>query len=376
MSDTRGPEYEPEEGVPAAPKETQDFFVETEPGAAIGEEVERPRARLLPMWILLAAVILVGVFWAISDRYFSTGGEGNDSVPLVVADDTPVKVRPDEPGGVDVPDRDKYVYRSLTEEDAVETEAESEQLAPPPEEPMQRPPVEVTEIEAPDKNIAEVLVEIVPGEAVENFAEFINETPDAPQQADQEDMMADVNSDPESVSGTVADFASNTTREAVQVAQDGTPEAVTSQPEQLLAPLAEAKEVEIIEAVSDVPAMKSVEEVAEEWESAPEQAPEPEVKASEPTPEPKAAVSASNPAFMLQIGASQNEKAASESLAHLAKTYPKILGLLDAVVVRADLGNKGVWYRMRVGPFAARSVAGTVCEQLKAVDVGCFVVAN
>jgi len=376
MSDTRGPEFEPEEGAPAAPKETQDFFVATEPGEVIGEEAERPRARLLPMWILLAAVILVGVAWAISDRYFGAGGEGDDSVPLVVADDTPVKVRPDEPGGVDVPDRDKYVYKSLTEEDAVETEAEAEQLAPPPEEPMQRPPVEGTEIEAPD----------------ESMAELVDETPDAPQQADQEDMMPDVESASESASESAANFAKNTAREAAEAAQGEASETVSPQPEQLLASPVEAEEAEVVEAAPDVPATEFVEEVAEEAapviaavepEPAPEPTPEPKAEPATEAktkaaaaPKQKATVRAGNPAFMVQIGASQNEKAAGESLARLAKKHPKILGSLDVVVVRADLGDKGVWYRMRVGPFAARGDAGTVCGQLKAVDVGCFVVAN
>ena len=122
---------------------------------------------------------------------------------------------------------------------------------------------------------------------------------------------------------------------------------------------------------------------AVEPEPAPEPTPEPKAEPATEAktkaaaaPKQKATVSAGNSAFMVQIGASQNEKAAGESLARLAKKHPKILGSLDVVVVRADLGDKGVWYRMRVGPFAARGDAGTVCGQLKAVDVGCFVVAN
>jgi len=274
-----------------------------------------------------------------------------------------------QPGGVDVPDRDKYVYKSLTEEDAVETEAEAEQLAPPPEEPMQRPPVKGTEIEAPD----------------ESMAELVDETPDAPQQADQEDMMPDV----ESASESAANFAKNAAREAAEAAQGEASETVSPQPEQLLAPPVEAEEAEVVEAAPDVPATESVEEeaapviAAVEPEPAPEPTPEPKAEPATEAktkaaaaPKQKATVSAGNSAFMVQIGASQNEKAAGESLARLAKRHPKILGSLDVVVVRADLGDKGVWYRMRVGPFAAHGDAGTVCGQLKAVDVGCFVVAN
>ena len=111
-----------------------------------------------------------------------------------------------------------------------------------------------------------------------------------------------------------------------------------------------------------------------EPEAAPAPAPEPEISSA--APEQSASLRADSGRFLVQIGAAQNEAAANGEIARLAKKHPNILSLLSGIVIRADLGDKGVWYRMRVGPFATRGDANGVCGQLKAVNVGCFVVAN
>ena len=45
-------------------------------------------------------------------------------------------------------------------------------------------------------------------------------------------------------------------------------------------------------------------------------------------------------------------------------------------VQRADLGAKGVFYRLRVGAFEARADATEFCNALKATDQTCIVVAG
>ena len=328
MSDTRGPEYgdgkETVAASEAAPEETADIFVEP--------EHTRPRARLLPMWILLAAVILVGVAWAVSERYLGESGGGPDSVPLITAKETPVKVRPDEPGGVDVPDRDKYVYKSLTDE-----EPDSEQLLPAPEEPMERPSVEVSEIEAPPEPVHPEELSVA---AVEPPLELETEVEEAVEQ--------------------VVETA---------VALVEKPEVPAQQPQELLDAVTPEPE----------PAPEPIPEPEPTPEPEPVPTPEPEpapIFEPEPEPEPAAAPIAAGSGFMVQVGATKNETAAQEGLARLAKQQAKILAALGTAVVRADLGDKGIWYRMRVGPLATRAEADDVCGQLKVVDVGCYVVAN
>ena len=73
----------------------------------LGENAEssNPKANLLPMWILFAAVILVGVAWGLSDIYFNSYTEG-DEITFIKADQSPTKVKPLDPGGVDILYRD------------------------------------------------------------------------------------------------------------------------------------------------------------------------------------------------------------------------------------------------------------------------------
>ena len=314
MSDTREPDFEALDGE----------------AAEIPSADSRPRARLLPMWILIAAVVIVGVAWAMSERYFDES-EGNKVVPLVTAEEMPVKVRPEEPGGVEVPDRDKYVYKSLTDD-----EPEAEQLLPPPEEPMERPPVEVAEIPAP---------------------EVVTETPDL----GREQATLDAPEPPPPSDLAVAELAAAEqpaapleAAEAAEAAEQATADAG----QMVIADEAPVAAMEIVEA--DDAAV-----------------PEPSSEAEAPAaPEQSAALSADSPGLLVQIGATKNEAAANGEFARLAKKHPEILSGLGSIVIRADLGDKGVWYRMRIGPFATRGEAGGVCGQLKAVDIGCFVVAN
>lgn len=308
MSDTREPNF-------VASEEDQILPETPDPSAPGGEaEAALPRARLLPMWILIAAVVIVGVAWAMSERYFGPA-EDNKSVPVIVADTTPVKVRPEEPGGVDVPDRDKYVYKSLTEE-----EPEAEQLLPPPEEPMERPPVEAVELAASEA-----------AEEMTREAEVAMET----------------------------------------VAED-TPEPPPPS-ELAVAKLKETAEVAKARVTETAPEPMKQEAAASEAVKA---APPPEPELTSTAPLQSATVSATSGSFLVQIGAAKNEASANEEIDRLAKKHPDILAGLSGAVIRVDLGDKGVWYRMRVGPFASQGAANTICGQLKAVDVGCFVVTN
>ena len=43
------------------------------------------------------------------------------------------------------------------------------------------------------------------------------------------------------------------------------------------------------------------------------------------------------------------------------------------MIQEADLGTKGLYYRVRVGPWASRDDAIKVCEALKAAGGNCFV---
>jgi cell division protein FtsN len=61
------------------------------------------------------------------------------------------------------------------------------------------------------------------------------------------------------------------------------------------------------------------------------------------------------------------------SIAALQRRYGPILEGLDANIQRADLGDRGIYYRVRVGPWAERGQALQVCEALQAAGGDCYV---
>jgi hypothetical protein len=63
--------------------------------------------------VSLAALVSFGgvIYWA-HEQDLKSGGEG--IIPLIRADEKPVKVKPDSPGGMVVPDQDKTVYDRIT----------------------------------------------------------------------------------------------------------------------------------------------------------------------------------------------------------------------------------------------------------------------
>ncbi len=85
----------------------------------------------------LVALVVIGVFagglWFAYHQGLRHGGGGTGAadVPLIRADERPTKVKPESPGGMEFPDRDKLIY--------TQKRATVEHLLPPPEKPMPRP---------------------------------------------------------------------------------------------------------------------------------------------------------------------------------------------------------------------------------------------
>ena len=57
-------------------------------------------------------------------------------------------------------------------------------------------------------------------------------------------------------------------------------------------------------------------------------------------------------------------------------TYPNVLGTRQPLIRRADLGNKGVYYRAMVGPFSSTEEASQFCGNLKTAGGQCVVQRN
>jgi tetratricopeptide (TPR) repeat protein len=76
--------------------------------------------------------------------------------------------------------------------------------------------------------------------------------------------------------------------------------------------------------------------------------------------------------WSVQLSSARNEKMAW-SIWDKLKTKHRILADHRPIVVRADLGTKGIFYRLRLAGFADSTSASAICSKLKAKGLSCFV---
>jgi hypothetical protein len=220
----------------------------------------------------LVAFVVMGVFagglWFAYQQGLKHAGiiTGAADVPLIRADERPTKVKPEKPGGMEVPDRDKLIY--------TQKRAAVEHLLPPPEKPMPRP--------------------TAPSGAAPSASPQPPPAPAAPSAANP---------------------------------------APQAQPQQ--------------------PAGKS-----------PAKAEPAATAAAKPATAQKAG------GTRIQLASVRSEEAARQEWDRIRRAAPDLLGGISATPIRADLGEKGAFYRLQTAPIAD---AERVCGELKRRNIGCVI---
>jgi hypothetical protein len=80
--------------------------------------------------------------------------------------------------------------------------------------------------------------------------------------------------------------------------------------------------------------------------------------------------------YLVQVSSQRNEADAQASFRALQSKFPAVLGSRSPVIKRADLGDKGVYYRAMVGPFGSPDEASQFCGSLKTAGGQCVVQRN
>ena len=80
--------------------------------------------------------------------------------------------------------------------------------------------------------------------------------------------------------------------------------------------------------------------------------------------------------YLVQVSSQKNESDAQASYRALQSKFPGVLGSRPPVIKRADLGDKGVYYRAMVGPFGSTDEAAQFCGNLKTAGGQCVVQRN
>lgn len=313
--------------------------------------VAAPRKGRWGLWLFAVLALAAGGagawhYYGADLRKLVMGGDGG--IPLIKANSAPIKVRPDNPGGLEVPDRDKLVY------DRIQGTSEGrgpERLLPPPEQPLPKPRA----AEAAPK--PEPKTKPVPPDLpVTAPAKPVAATPTANDVASAERPVPPPPPAPPTASGSVAPGLPAIKRTMAKK-ETPPPVAIAKQPEP--------------EKESVAPPVASPAAVATQPE--PEKLP---VVAATPPPAPVPApqpVSADR-AFLIQLAAARTQEGAETEWEKLRGKNQDLLGNLRLFVTKADLGTKGVYYRLRAGPIVDESGARDICSQLAKRQVGCLII--
>lgn len=285
--------------------------------------------RLLLLFVLAVFLVSGGAWgWLIHGKRVTAmfASSGGDGIPMVRADPAPFKTRPSDPGGMEVPDRDKLVYQRL-QGDSSETRVE--RLLPQPEKPV--PPSRASS-SSPAPQVAERLPR-VPTEAQVRAAQ----PPPPPR------------------------IAGAPTQERVPEPEDSPPTAEETAP----ASVSEQNKGD----GREPSVLRGQESRGPERPSEPGTASPAGVREQN-----KEGTAAPASGYLIQIAAVREPERAEAEWARLQRQHADLLLGLKLFVIKADLGDKGVFWRLRAGPFADEVQAKNRCADLAKQKVGCLVV--
>ena len=80
--------------------------------------------------------------------------------------------------------------------------------------------------------------------------------------------------------------------------------------------------------------------------------------------------------YFVQLASVKSDDGARKEWARMQRAHPDLLGDLELSVQSADLGERGVFFRIRTGPFPNRATAQDMCWQIEAAKLGCLVVRD
>jgi hypothetical protein len=83
-----------------------------------------------------------------------------------------------------------------------------------------------------------------------------------------------------------------------------------------------------------------------------------------------------NGPYVAQLAALQSEAAVDQAWRRLSSRAPQLFSSARLDTQRADLGARGVYYRVRAGYFADRSNASRFCDRIRQMGQDCIVAAR
>ena len=332
----------------------RDEFSEPQRGGILGIlDAIGPKAGFFA--VLIALSFLIGVVW----NLYSADGDGGTGadVPIIRADNKPFKAVPDDPGGEKIAHRDSTIFSTLRSENA-ENSGRVENLFADEEneEPMHRSQlfaglnaekeVELSDIQEQnivpsdddlDKSLEEDVEQVIEEETIEEKAEA-QENSEIDAEA-EEIVQEALNALPTiSVKPTVKPTPKP---QAVKKSVQKTP-VKTSQKVQPIVPPSEKIEANLDSVLSNATDNKQV----------------------------NASPSTGN--YYVQLGSVRSASTANSEWRNIQSKHSVLAGMSHRVET-ADLGAKGVFYRIQAGP-VTKARADAICREIKKkTPSGCLV---
>lgn len=359
-----------------------------------------PRPEPQRRGLLVAAIVGgVAVLGGVGALALSFGGDSGSDVPAIVrADETPIKVRPENPGGVTVPNQDNKVYETVAggkgpampEQEKLISSAEepvdmaAKAPAPSPEA-APTPDARVVGLPTGDDEIVDVATKaedrIEPSvDAAQPGTDSTEVAAVAPRRVRTMVVRPDGTLVPREDPAPAALAEPHGAAEAMMESTPATPagkvEVTNTTGPSFQAPGAAPVPVE---AAAPAKPAKARAETAGTPASVPlapaRPADQPVDVVGEVKPEKVAAVSsgaAAAGAWSMQIASQPSEDAAKSTYQDLARRYGSVIGGHGVSIVKAEIAGKGTFWRVRV-PAGSRNEAISLCESYKAAGGNCFV---
>ncbi|HEY6632470.1 MAG TPA: SPOR domain-containing protein [Rhizobiaceae bacterium] len=350
----------------------------------LGENGQKPKSRGLLLAGVVGGVALVGAIGAFALSY--GGGSGSDTPALVRADEGPLKVKPENPGGATVPNQQNKVYETVAGEGAadapqqqklVTTAEEPVDVTPPP------PAIEEDVAIAPSGKSEDRIEQIVQEAQNQTDDEIVAVTPRKVRTmvvkpdgtlVEREDQPASANGQAETIAAAVPEAGPAPAVPEATGALTG-----SSAPEEMAAARVTPAEEALPPAQEQVAATEAA---SANRAALPDTAPiaplrpadQPIDVVGEVKPDQVAAVTTARPDgnWAMQIASQPSEAAAQSSYQDLVRRYANVLQGKEVSIVKAEIAGKGTFWRVRV-PAASRNEAITLCENYKAAGGNCFV---
>jgi len=322
----------------------------------------RGRRGLILASVAGIAVLIGGI------GYHFIGGSGSGEPVVIRADNQPIKVQPENPGGATVPNQDKAVYDRVA--GTLPNNPEQQTLITSGEEPV--------DLAAQDNDVG-----------TNDFLEP-NQAAEAPANSGQNAPLIQ----PRQVE-TMIVRPDGTIVQAQQPAL-ATQQAAPATDSSLIAPPAETDEIAALAAGSE-PQQPTVNTPAAQPEISAQTPAAPAVRApvvpSRPAEQPTTIVgnvpqrtqapaaaapaapqvaSAAGGGYFIQIASQPSAELAQKSYANMAQRYGSVIGGRAVDIKRADIPNKGTYYRVRVQA-GSKDDANALCGRFKGAGGSCFV---